>query len=259
MWKGIGIAAAAVMLFILCFTITCVPAGHVGVADRFGNVFDSSLNPGIQFKPIFSSIRDMSIRTQQIQEQMKVPTGKGIIATLDVSALYKLKPSEAVTVYKELGLGYAEVIVVPGLRNAIRDVVAEFDPEDLYSEKREQIAIKAEEQLTLFYNEYGILLEKVLLRDLVLPLTLTKAIEAKMKADQEQQQMVYTLQKETQEAERKRIEAQGIQDFQDIVSKGISEKLLRWKGIEATEALAASTNAKFVIIGKDLPVILNTN
>jgi len=261
MLKTVIIALTVLVLMVLCCTITCVPAGHVGVADRFGRVWDKALTPGLQFKPIFSSIKDMTIRTQQEQEKMAVPTSEGITATLDVSALYRLEPSAAVRVYKELGLGYSEVIITPGLRNVIRDVVAEFKPEDLYTENRAQVTIRAEKLLGAFYKKYGVILDEVLLRDLVLPLTLTTAIEKKMKADQEQQQMVYTLQKETQEAERKRIEAGGIADFQTIVTRGITESLLRWKGIEATEKLAASPNTKVLVIGgKDgLPLILNAN
>lgn len=261
MLKTVIIAAAVLVLMVLCCTITCVPAGHVGVADRFGRVWDKPLNPGVQLKPIFSGIKDMSIRTQQVQEKMAVPTSEGITATLDVSALYRLDPSAAVKVYKELGLNYDEVIITPGLRNVIRDVVAEFKPEDLYTENRAQVTIRAEKLLGTFYKKYGVILDEVLLRDLVLPPTLTTAIEKKMKADQEQQQMVYTLQKETQEADRKRIEAGGIADFQRIVTQGISPALLRWKGIEATQALAESPNTKVLVIGgrDGLPLIFNTN
>lgn len=192
---------------------------------------------------------------------MEVPTSEGITATLDVSALYRLDPTAAVKVYKELGRKYSEIVIVPGLRNVIRDVVAQFKPEDLYTENRAQITIRSEKLLGEFYKKYGVVLDEVLLRGLVLPGVLTAAIEKKMKSDQEQQEMVYILQKEDQEAERKRIEAKGISDFQQIVTKGISPALLKWKGIEATQALAESDNTKVIVIGgKDgLPLILNAN
>ncbi|MEX2190026.1 MAG: SPFH domain-containing protein, partial [Bacteroidota bacterium] len=153
------------------------------------------------------------------------------------------------------------VILVPQFRSISRAVTASFQASALYSTEREALGAAIQHELARAVAPRGILVETTPLRNVGLPVQLTEAIEQKQKADQESQRMEFILTKERQEAERKRIEAQGISDFQNIVARGISENLLRWKGIEATEKLASSTNAKVVIVGsgKDgLPLILGT-
>jgi prohibitin 1 len=150
------------------------------------------------------------------------------------------------------------VLVSPNFRSVMRAVTAAHTANALYSEAREQVAQQMVDQLKRALEPRGIIVENVLLRDIRLPDTLKQAIEAKQQAEQDAQRMQFVLQKERQEAERKRIEAQGVSDFQRIVTQGISEQLLEWKGIEATEKLVASPNSKIVIIGNSkngLPLI----
>ncbi|HEX6881063.1 MAG TPA: SPFH domain-containing protein, partial [Terriglobales bacterium] len=140
-----------------------------------------------------------------------------------------------------------------------RSVTASHSANSLYSSEREQVAQQMLSELSAQLTKRGIIVENVLLRDITLPVALKQSIEAKQQAEQESLAMSFRLQKERQEAERKRIEAQGIRDFQQIVAQGISPQLLEWKGIEATENLAKSTNAKVVVIGagkNGLPLIL---
>src|SRR5712672_2342777 len=179
--------------------------------------------------------------------------------SLDTSLMYHLNPDRAADVFQKIGADYENLVVEPTLRSAIREATASHSANALYTGEREMIAKQIYDQLVSELNKRGLTVENVLLRDIQLPATLKAAIEAKQQAEQESLAMSFRLQKETQEAQRKRIEAQGISDFQRIVAQGISSQLLEWKGIEATESLAKSPNAKIVVIGSGkngLPLIL---
>jgi regulator of protease activity HflC (stomatin/prohibitin superfamily) len=161
-------------------------------------------------------------------------------------------------VYRTIGPDYAQVIIAPNFRSVMRAITAAHTASTLYSEGRDTVARQMLEMMQRSLGARGIIVENVLLRDIVLPDTLRQAIEAKQQADQEAQRMNFVLQREKQEAERKRIEAQGISDFQRIVAQGISQQLLEWKGIEATMEVAKSQNAKVIVIGNPkngLPLI----
>jgi len=249
------IAGIAVLVILALSAFTFVPAGHVGVVDLFGWVRPNALSPGVHLVIPMSRIHKMSVRTQEMKESMAVPTSEGLIAKLEVSALYHLNREKAVQVYKGIGMGYSNVVVTPGLRNAVRDVVAEFRSDALYSQERAQVSKQIEEKLRKFYEPYGVVLEKVLLRDLVLPKQITQAIERKLQADQEQQAMQYVLAKEEKEAERKRLEAKGIADAQKIIAKGLTREYLTWRYITTLEALGKSTNSTFIITPYDQKLI----
>lgn len=241
-------------------SITVVPAGHVGVVDFFGRVSDKTLKPGINFVNPLAKVIKMSIKTKELKETANVPSKEGLIVKLDVSVLFHLNPEKANEVYKTIGTNYVDIILRPQFRSIIRTVTAGYESKALYTSEREKLVMNIKDGLEKEVAPRGIVIENTPLRNIELPAKLAEAIEEKLKADQESQRMQFVLQKEKLEAERKRIEAQGIADFQRIVTKGISEQLLRWKGIEATEKLANSNNTKIVIIGgKDgLPIILNT-
>ncbi len=254
----------SVVLFIASFSqcITVIPAGHVGVIDVFGRVPDLTLKSGINLRNPFARIAKLSIKTQEMKETMNVPSKEGLNVNLEVSALFHLSPEKASDVYRTVGSNYVEVILVPQFRSVARGVTASFQAKALYTSEREVLATTIQEALTNAVEDRGIVIENTPLRNIGLPQRLTQAIEQKLEAEQESQRMQFILQKEKQEAERKRIEAKGISDFQKIVSKGISRELLKWKGIEATEKLAESQNAKVVIMGSGengLPVILSAD
>lgn len=242
-----------------CFTV--IPAGHVGVVDFFGIVSDNTLKSGINFVNPLAKVIKFSIKTQEIKEDMDVPSKEGLTVGLEISVLFHLNPEKASLVYKTIGENYSQIILIPNFRSVCRGVTASYEAKALYTSEREQLAQLIRDELSNVVKERGITIESTPLRKVILPEGLSKAIEAKLQAEQESQRMQFILQKEEQEAQRKRIEAKGIADFQDIVTRGISEPLLRWKGIEATEKLAQSNNTKIVIIGagKDgLPIILDT-
>jgi prohibitin 1 len=258
---GVGAAGVLAVLVASSQMLTVIPAGNVGVVDFFGSVSPVTLKAGINVVNPLARIIKFSAKTQEIKETMDVPSKEGLTVQLEISALYHLDPDKAAEVYKTIGPSYVQVVLEPQFRSVARGVTAGYEAKALYTSEREMLADIILKDLQRLVAPRGITVESTPLRRVGLPGGLTQAIEEKLRAEQESQRMQFVLLKEKQEAERKRIEAQGIADFQTIVTKGISEPLLRWKGIEATEKLASSPNAKVVIIGagKDgLPLILDT-
>jgi regulator of protease activity HflC (stomatin/prohibitin superfamily) len=240
--------------------IVVIPAGHVGIIDFFGNVSKNTLKPGINFVNPFANVIKMSIKTQEVKETVTVPTQEGLSLNLEVSLLYHLDPDNAAQVYKTVGAVYEEILIVPQLRSVIRSVTAGYEAKALYTSVREKLSTGISDGMRKQVGPRGIIIENTPLRNIQLPQKVAEAIEEKLRAEQESERMQYVLQKERLEADRKRIEAQGVADFQKIVSQGLTKELLQWKGIEATEKLAGSSNAKVIVVGgKDgLPLILNS-
>ncbi|NLT52222.1 MAG: prohibitin family protein [Ignavibacteria bacterium] len=253
--------AGLIALVILIFNLfTVIPAGNVGVVDFLGNVSDKTLRPGVNLVNPLANIVKYSYKTQTFKENMNVVSKEGLPIQLEVNLQFRLDPSKANEIYKSVeGGDYLNVILIPQFRSTAREVTAKYEAKALYTELRSQLASEILDKLQKSVSSRGVYVESVPLRQIILPPGLAKAIEQKLEADQESQRMEFILLKEKQEADRKRIEAQGIADFQDIVSKGISDQLLKWKGIEATEKLANSPNSKIIVVGsgKDgLPIIL---
>ncbi len=259
--KGLGFIFVAIIVIIFLFaSMTRVPTGHVGVLTLFGKVDTSGvLGEGLHLINPFKSNNVMSVQTQTIKETAMVPSNEGLIITLDTSLLFRLDATRAAELYQKVGPSYMDRVVEPNLRSVIRSVTAQHSANALYSGEREKVAAQMFTELSAELSKRGVIVENVLLRDIQLPPALKQSIEQKQQAEQESLAMSFRLQKEKQEAERKRIEAAGIRDFQQIVAQGISPQLLEWKGIEATETLAKSPNAKVVVIGggkSGLPLIL---
>jgi prohibitin 1 len=253
------VVGIVVLILLIGNPVTVIPAGHVGVKDFFGRVSSDVLGPGVRVVLPFTRVVKMSVKTQEVKETAEVPSKEGLIMDLEGSLLYRLDPQKADDIYKTIGKNYQEIAVEPQIRSAIREITASYEAKVLYSAERERIAKETLELFKKTASGRGIIAEAVLLRKIGLPDVVANAIQEKLRREQESEQMKFVLQKETQEAERKRIEAQGIADFQKIVAAGISPALLEWKGIEATEKLAMSQNSKVVVIGSGkngLPIIL---
>ncbi len=250
-------AGAALAALSNCFTV--IPAGSVGVVDFFGTVSENTLKSGINFVNPLARIVKMSIKTQEIKEVMDVPSKEGLTVQLEVSLLYHLNPEKAADVYKTVGEEYESVIIEPQFRSVTRGVTASFEAKALYTSEREHLSSLLLSEIVKATSERGITVEAAPLRRVTLPAGLSSSIEQKLQSEQESQRMQFVLTKEKQEADRKRIEAQGISDFQKIVNQGLNSQLLQWKGIEATEKLANSSNTKVIIVGgKDgLPLIFD--
>lgn len=258
--RRIGLGLAAVLILVVVFSgVTSVPSGHVGVLTLFGRVTGETLPEGIHLINPLKSNNVMSVRTQEIKESASVPSAEGLVMALDTSLIFHLNPEKAAEVYQKIGPNYPAVVIEPNLRAAIREATASHSANALYSGEREKVAREIYNTLKSQLDPRGIGIESILLRDIQLPQALKQSIEAKQQAEQESLAMSFRLQKERQEADRKRIEAEGIRDFQHTVAQGISPELLTWKGIEATEKLADSKNSKVIVIGSSkngLPIIL---
>ena len=256
----IGLGVAAFVIVILLFaSVTRVGTGHVGVLTLFGRVTNETLGEGIHLINPMKTNNELSIQTQTLKESASVPSSEGLMMALDTSLIYHLSPDRAAEVFQKIGSDYENIVVEPTLRSAIRESTASHTANALYTGEREMVAKQIFEQVNESLAKRGITVENVLLRDIQLPATLKASIEAKQQAEQEALAMNFRLQKETQEAQRKRIEAAGVRDFQQIVAQGITPSLMEWKGIEATETLAKSPNTKVVVVGNPkngLPLIL---
>jgi prohibitin 1 len=259
--RSVGLIVVVLGLVLLgSCSLTTIDTGHVGVLTLFGQVTREQLPEGMHIINPLKAVTKLSIRTQESKEIAEVPSSEGLLIHLEASLLYRLEPAQATDVYQKIGPNYVDVVVSPNFRSVMRTVTAAHTASALYSEARESVAQQMLAEMRKIMQPRGIMIENVLLRDIKLPATLKASIEAKQQADQDAQRMNFVLQKERQEAERKRIEAQGISDFQRIVTVGISQQLLEWKGIEATLEIAKSPNAKVVVIGNPkngLPVIFS--
>jgi len=252
------VIGAVLLLFLLFNSVARIPTGHVGVLTRLSRVTGVVLAEGIHLINPIDSVNEMSVQTQTLKETASVPSNEGLMLSLDTTFQYRLDRDKAFEVFQKIGMNYVEKVIEPNVRSAVREETASHNANALYTSAREEVAEKIQQALVRNLAPQGIIVERVLLRDVQLPAMLKTSIEAKQQAEQDALRMSFILQKEKQEAERKRIEAQGIADFQKIVAAGISAQLLEWKGIEATEKLAMSANSKIVMIGNSksgLPLI----
>ncbi|MDX2232325.1 MAG: prohibitin family protein [Leptolyngbyaceae cyanobacterium bins.349] len=243
-FAGLGGAIAILRLW------TVVPVGQVGVVDTFGQVAEQPLNPGIHLRNPFSKIIHFATRTKELKETAESPSKDGLITTVDVSILYRIDPAQAKRLYQTVGGDYESVILIPYLRSHLRRATANFNAKDLYTTQRQALAEQLRRELQATVSDRGLIVEDTPIRNIILPESLQKAVQSKLQAEQDSQRMQFVLQKEQQEAERKRIEARGIADAQRIIGQGLTEKTLRFRQIEATEKLAQSQNTKIVVIGE---------
>ena len=232
-------------------SLRVVPAGHVGVVDFFGNVSQSSLKSGINFVNPLAKVIAMSIRTQEDKETMSVPSKEGLTIELEVSALFHLDPEKAVDVYKSVGTHYVDVIFIPQMRAAARGVTGGSEAKALYTSEREALGLAVREHLEGLVGNRGMIVENILLRKVSLPITVSQAIEQKLKAEQEFERMKFVNQREEMEAERKRIEAKGVRDSQAIISETLTPQYLNYLWIRN---LADNQNVIYVATEANVPI-----
>jgi len=228
-----------------------IPAGHVGIVDVFGQVADQPLASGLRLVNPLANIIAMSVRTQEDKETMEVPSKEGLTVQLEVSVLYRLDPQQAVSVYRTVGPNYQEVILIPQYRSVVRGVTAEEEAKGLYTSEREVMAKRFEEHLKDLVAPRGIVVEKVLLRKVALPATVRDAVEQKLRAEQDAERMKFVLQRENQEAERKRIEAAGIRDAQGIINESLTSQYLQYLWINT---LNQNPNVIYVATEANMPL-----
>lgn len=236
---------------IIFSMIRVVPAGYVGIVDFFGWVSPRPLSSGINFVNPLAKVINFSVRTREDKETMNVPSKEGLNVALDVSVLYKLDSAKAVEVYKTIGPYYQDVILVPQYRAAARGVTVAHEAKALYTSEREMLAQAIFDSLQNLIGDRGVIIERVLLRAINLPPTVSGAIEQKLKAEQDAERMKFILQRETQEAERKRIEAAGIRDAQGIINQSLTSQYLHYLWINT---LNENPNVIYVATEANMPL-----
>lgn len=259
------LAFAPVLLLWGSLTVT-IPSGYAGLLfHTFGDGIDPSEDPmssGFHFKAPWNKVHEYEIRQKERMERLEVLSSNLLKIEMDMTVFYQPDFSQLGLLEIERGKNYEEKVVVPAMRSVAREVIAKYLPEEFNTTKREEIQDEIDERMRLKLSENYLQLNDVLIRNIRLPKKLEEAIERKLQQEQESLEYEFRLEKASKEADRMRIEAEGIRDYQEIVSRGISQELLKWKGIEATSALANSPNSKIVVIGsaKDgLPLILGNN
>jgi regulator of protease activity HflC (stomatin/prohibitin superfamily) len=267
--KGIGFGV--ILIGILSASLIQIEPGQVGVQKLFGKVSNNILESGLNFKNPLVEVVPFDIKTQNYtmsgvptegevtgDDAIRVLSADGLEVVIDLTVLYKVIPTEAPNILKKIGTDYRDVIVRPVCRTRIRDNAVYYDAVALYSSKRDEFQDRIFKGIETVFSSRGLLLEQLLVRNITLPASVKTAIESKINAEQEAQKMTYVLQKEKQEAERKRVEAQGIADYQKIISLSLTDKQLQY---EMIKAITNSPNAKLIIMGggKGTPVILNGN
>ncbi|MBC7382390.1 MAG: prohibitin family protein [Bacteroidia bacterium] len=249
-----------------------IDAGHVGVKSLFGKVQEDVLESGLNFVNPLVDVKEIDTKTQNYtmsgvhdegekegDDAIRVLTADGLEVTIDLTVLYRVINNEAPKLLREVGLDFKDKIVRPITRTKIRDNAVYYDAVALYSTKRDEFQTRIYNSIEGDFKKRGLILEQLLVRNITLPASVKASIESKINAEQEAQKMQFVLQKEKQEAERKRVEAQGIADYQHIISSGLGDKQLQYEAIKANLELAKSPNAKIIILGKgNSPLIIDS-
>ncbi len=261
-----------IILGILSSTVKQIDAGRVGVQSLFGNIQNDVLTSGLNVINPLVSVKEIDVKTQNYtmsavhdegdksgDDAIRVLSSDGLELTMDLTVLYKVSAKDAPRILREIGVDFKEKIVRPIARTKIRDIASNYEAVSIYSSKREEFQQKIMKAIEIDFNKNGLILEQLLIRNISLPQSVKTTIESKINAEQDAQKMQFVLQKEKQEAERKRVEAQGIADYQRIISTGLSDKQLQYEAILAQKQLALSQNAKVIIMGGkgNTPIILN--
>jgi regulator of protease activity HflC (stomatin/prohibitin superfamily) len=264
------VGAVFAIIGLTSSAVVQVDAGEVGVQSIFGKVQSSTLNSGLNFVNPLAKVIVFDAKTQNYtmsgvhdegdkagDDAIRVLTSDGLEVIVDLTVLYRIIPSEAPRVLREIGENYKDKVVRPITRTMIRDNAVYYDAVGLYSLKRNEFQQRIYSDIEKNFKKRGLVLEQLLIRNINLPTSVKTTIESKINAEQDAQKMQFVLQKEKQEAERKRVEAQGIADYQKILSTGLSDKQLQYESIIAQKELAKSPNAKVIIMGgKNTPIIL---
>jgi regulator of protease activity HflC (stomatin/prohibitin superfamily) len=251
------------ILFIglISFIITScavVRPGEVGVKQRLGKLKGSPKTQGVVLLNPFTTILvKIPTRTVNKEVTLNLPSKEGLNVAAKISILYHVKQENAMSIINEVGRSYERVLILSTFRSASADVCARFYAKDMHSGKRSEIEQEIKQQMSKILKGRGFVIESVLLKSITLPAGLYAAIEAKLRAEQQAQQMEFVLQRERKEADRKRIEAEGIRDAQKIIKEGITESNIEWRSLEVLKELSSSPNAKLIITDGKTPFLIN--
>jgi regulator of protease activity HflC (stomatin/prohibitin superfamily) len=260
-----------IVLGIITSCVKQIDAGEIGVKVLFGSVQNDVLGSGLHFVNPLLEIKKLDVKTQNYtmsgvndeghkagDDAIKVLTSDGLEVTIDLTVLYRIVASEAPMLLKETGNDYENKIVRPLTRTKIRDNAVYYQAVDLFGNKRDEFQQRIYKSIEEDFKKRGLMLEQLLVRNITLPNSVKASIESKINAEQDAKKMEFVLQKEKQEAERKRVEAQGIADYQHIINTGLTDQQLQYEQIKAMKELALSANAKVIVMGKgSTPIIID--
>ena len=246
-------------LIMTSFLVSCVTIreGEVGVKRKVGKYSDVAYTQGLKvYNPFITRIIKISTQTENLEVGLTIPSKEGLTIGSEVSILYNIDPKKAPDILRSIGTEYERNVILPVFRSAVADVTSRFYAKDMHTGERATIEKAIRDQMMMLMEGKGIEVEAVLLKSIQLPRSLARAIESKLEAEQQAQQMEFVLQQEKRKAEQKRVEAAGIRDAQLIIAEGLDAKILQFKSIEAFKELAKSSNAKVIITDGDLPMIM---
>ncbi len=266
-----NVAFVVLLLGVFSSMFKQIDAGKVGVKSLYGNVHPDILESGLHLINPLLDVTNFDIQTQNYtmsaihnegnqegDDAIRVLSNDGLEVVIDLTVLYRVSPNEAPKIYKQIGPDYTDKIVRPITRTRIRDNAVFYDAVALYSTKRNEFQQRIFKTIEADFKSRGLILEQLLIRNINLPKSVKQTIEGKINAEQEAQKMIFVLQKEKQEAERKRVEAQGIADYQRIIATNLTDKQLQYEQIKAQLELAKSQNSKVIIMnGKSAPILIN--
>lgn len=257
-----GGGVIVVIIGLLTSIIVQIPAGHVGVQVLFGQVQKNILREGLNVINPLVDIKEMTVQTQNYtmavsynegdikgDDAVRVLSKDGLEVVIDMTIFFRIIDNKAPSIYRDLGLDYRDKIIRPIVRSKIRENAVSYSAIDLYSTKREQFEAAITRDIAKDFKVRGVEMEQLLIRNVNLPNSVKESIERKITAVQESQRMEYVLQKELQEAERKRVEATGVADAQKIINSGLSDKLIQFESIKVQKELVNSPNSKIIILG----------
>jgi len=255
MKKNLTSIIAITILFTSC---AIVRPGEVGVKQHYGKLKGKPKSQGIVLlNPFTSKLVRIPTRTVNKEIKLNLPSKEGLNVSAEISILYHIKQEKAMDIINDVGTNFERVLILSTFRSASADVCARFYAKDMHSGKRAEIEKEIQKQMSSLLDDRGFIIEAVLLKSITLPSGLYAAIEAKLRAEQEAQQMEFVLQREEKEAERKRIEAEGIRDAQKIIKEGITPGNIEWRSLDVLKEISTSPNAKLIITDGKTPVLIN--
>ena len=248
------------VISVIISSCAVVNPGEVGVKQQFGKIKGEVQNQGLVIlNPLITELVTVPTRTVNKEVGLNLPSKEGLNVAAEISILYHVKEKKVIDIINEVGINYEKTLILSTFRSASADVCAKFYAKDMHSGKRSEIELEIKNQMMEVLEGRGFVIEAILLKSIRLPVGLYSAIEGKLEAEQQAQQMEFVLQRETKEAQRKRIEAEGIRDAQNIIKEGITDANIEWRSLEVLKELSSSPNAKIIITDGKTPVLINND
>ena len=254
-----ALALSLALVSAMFTSCAVVKPGEVGMKQTIGKLKPRVYEPGaVGYNPFVTQVVKVPTRTENLEVKLALPSKDGLNVRAEISILYKISAESAPEIIQQVGPNYENVLILSVLRSAAADVCSRFMAKDMYTDSRSEIEAEILSHMMNIVGKRGFQIEQVLLKSIVLPTGLARAIEEKLEAEQVAQRMEFELQREELEAQRKKIEAQGIRDAQQIIEQGLSARIIEWQSIEAFKELANSPNAKLIISNGKTPFLIDS-